>query len=483
MCAWAWRFWMLYIHQKFIDKFNNEAILLEIKLPREIFKSPLATETALAVFLQGSGVSDVYSRNWLGNLPVWASLEIASIEGVVHFFIRANKKFRPLIEANFYAQYPGIEITEADDYTKLIRYHHLATDKINCWGSSYKLSQTWVPKNEETGEEYKKGEDKVKMPADFLPIKTYVDYGLDKDPKEEFKNDPITPLIEAFGSLGKGEHFWFQILMQDMSNFNGERLPKMFFNEGTGKRMTFQEMASMYKKQLRLSAGKKKGDIAYDDFGAPRTKKIKNLDGTETEENVVYSKDMPKVIGSLELTPDEIEKIKAIDKKVSKPLLRVIIRSFYIAKKQNFKPYYIQNILSLMKPFAGVNSLKLEAPTDPYDYPWQKMNGKRVHWRAEEKFEAIVEREGFHPHTGENKNLELFEDSFFYPYSIKSRKVFRMIYESIMSPFSHPEATEVSVLNLEELATLWHLPGQTASTPTLPRIDSTKGVAPVNLPQ
>ena len=491
VCAWAWRFWMLYIHQKFIDKVNHDSILLEIKLPREIFKSPLATETALSVFLQGSGVGDSYSRNWLGNLPLWASLEIASIEGVVHFFIRAHKKFRPLIESNFYAQYPGIEIVEADDYTKLIRYHHLNTDNVKCWGMSYKLTKTWTPKNEKTGEEYKKGEDKVKMPADFLPIKTYVDYGLDKDPKEEFKNDPIAPLIEFMGSVGKGEYVWYQILIQDQGNFDGSRLPKMFFNEGTGERMTLLEMAKAYKKQLLISPGKKKGDKVVDEYGSPKMKPSgkKDADGKDILEQITYQTDTVNAKKStLELSLDETEIIKAIDTKLSKPLARVIIRMLYLvnAKKGSFNPSYIQNTLSTMKPYAGVNSFRPHMLTDPYDYPWQKWGGKRVNWRAEEKFEAYVEREGFHPHTtggDEYKSLEMFEDRFFYPYSIKSRKVFRMIYEAIMSPFGHPEPEEVNILNLEELATLWHLPGQVVTTPTLPRIDSTKGVAPVNLPQ
>ena len=45
------------------------------------------------------------------------------------------------------------------------------------------------------------------------PIKTYVDFGLDKDPKEEFKVDPISPIVEFFGSLEKGEQVWMQIVV------------------------------------------------------------------------------------------------------------------------------------------------------------------------------------------------------------------------------------------------------------------------------
>jgi hypothetical protein len=65
---------------------------------------------------------------------------------------------------------------------------------------------------------------------------------------------------------------------------------------------------------------------------------------------------------------------------------------------------------------------------------------------------------------------------------MQARKKWRMLYEALFYPFDHPHP-EVISLNLEELATLWHFPGAVAGTPTLPRIDSTKGVAPVNLPQ
>jgi len=43
-----------------------------------------------------------------------------------------------------------------------------------------------------------------------LPIKTYEDYGLGKDPKEELKVDPITPLIELLGTLGKASSIGYR---------------------------------------------------------------------------------------------------------------------------------------------------------------------------------------------------------------------------------------------------------------------------------
>lgn len=492
--VWVWRFWKMYINQKFIDKFNSECILLEIKLPRDIFKSPFATEVALASLLQGGGVNKWYSRNFQGNLPVYSSLEIASLEGVLHFYIRIHKKFRPLVEANFYAQYPGIEIVEADDYTKKIRYHHLTKD-VSTWSSSFRLSKKWTPRSKDKGEALKDKEGKeYKMPADFFPIKTYVDYGLDQDPKEELKVDPITPLLEFMGSIGKGEYFWYQVLVQDEGVYDGaNKMPKFYVNEVTHEHLSLNEMAEAYKKQLRTSHYTVHGQTVMDDYGYPRTRKVD--DGVD-ENGKPKTKEIPLTYNfpekkqgeanavskkETELTIETKEDIEAINKKMSKPLALVIVRLVYVTKKQNFNPNQIQNILSFSKPYKGANSFS-PSVSSPYDFKWQDIGGKRTAWRSEEIFEEYVEREGFFPHIKERTALDSWEDMMFYPFSMKTRKVFRMMVEAIFYPFDHPHPDKVSIMNLEEVATLWHLPGQTASTPTLPRIDSVKGNAPSNLP-
>src|SRR5690606_2608572 len=46
----------------------------------------------------------------------------------------------------------------------------------------------------------------------IMPIKTYIDYGLDKMPKEEEKVDPITPMLEVMGSIAPHERLFVQII-------------------------------------------------------------------------------------------------------------------------------------------------------------------------------------------------------------------------------------------------------------------------------
>lgn len=476
----------MYINQKYLNKTGQEYIMLEIKLPREIFKSPYATEVALASLLQGGGMSTWYNKHFQGNLPMYSSLEIASLEGVIHFYIRTQGKFRSLVESNFYAQYPGIEIVEANDYTNLVRYHHLSKD-VECWGETYGLQRSWTPINEETGEPYKdKKGGKYEMKADFLPIKTYVDYGLDKDPKEEFKIDPITPLLEMMGSMGKGEYLWYQIILQDESVYNGRKMPQVYLNEVSHDHLSLKDMADKYKKQIKIGGWIKKGDKVYDDEGDIKQKQIgKDAEGKPVYGDAVHQKTKAISKKEMDLSAEEKDLIEAVNKKLSKPLANVIIRMLYVVdtKKGKFNGGNIQNILSVHKPTTGINSVGFKKVTTPYDFNWQNYKGKRVPWRTEEMFEAYVEREGFYPHIEGRESLDKWEDSAFWGYDMKARKLWRMMYEGFFHPFSHPHADEVFTLNLEELATLWHLPGAVATTPTLPRIDSAKGVAPVNLPQ
>ncbi|MFA5131805.1 MAG: hypothetical protein WC444_00580 [Candidatus Paceibacterota bacterium] len=497
LSAWTWRFWKMYVVQKKMHNLGADTIIAEIKLPRDIMKSPLAMETALTFLIQGGGVNTWYKRNFLGNLPIQFSLEIASLEGVIHFYVRMERRHFPLVQASLYGQYPGIEIVETDDYTRLIRYHHLSKD-VDMWGSTYTLGKTWKP-NDDKGQPYKKDGKDYEMPADYLSIKTYVDYGLDKDPKEEFKVDPITPLLEFMGSVGKGEYVWYQVIAQDEAAFNaktttekGKKFLKTYLNEVTHEHWSLSDIANKRKEQIRKVRKIKEGDVAYDlQYGNPIQKTTVGPDGKTILDNLKYGEDREVKSREGELTIEEKDEIEVINHKLSKPLVRAVVRLIYVSKKEVFNSQNIAYFFSIMKPFSDPSPIRNgfnPNVIDPYDYPWQNFMDRRVPWRKEEKFEAYVEREGFFPHVVDEAitpafSIQAMEDRFFWYSSMRTRKIFRLLYQAIFKPFYHPQPDEVIVLNLEEVATLWHFPGAVANTPTLPRIDSTKGMAPVNLPQ
>src|SRR3989338_8993332 len=165
------------------------SVLLEIKIPKDVLKSPAAMEMVIEGIWEDvvGTLTDVYLE---GRVRDWFSLEIVSICGEVKFFILGLKKWKNIIETRVYTHYPGAEVFEAEDYALNIVYD---PTKMSVWGITTKLNK-----------------------PDAYPIKTYIDYELDKvHIKDQGESvDPITPLLEYLGSLNPGEQAWVQIMIQ-----------------------------------------------------------------------------------------------------------------------------------------------------------------------------------------------------------------------------------------------------------------------------
>ena len=167
---------------------STEHVVLEIKLSEEITQGPYAAELLLRT-LYDTGEVDTQAHEWLGLTRPWFSLEIASTEGVVRFYIWSRRKFVERIKAQVYAHYPTLQVVEVPDYTLNVPWDPAVYD---LWGIEQCLQK-----------------------PDPYPIATYIEQGLNKpDLKEEFKSDPLVTLIEFFGSMGPGEHAWSQIILR-----------------------------------------------------------------------------------------------------------------------------------------------------------------------------------------------------------------------------------------------------------------------------
>ena len=242
--------------------------------------------------------------------------------------------------------------------------------------------------------------------ADPYPIKTYVDYGLEKDIKEEYKIDPITPTIEFLGSIGRGEMAWFQILIRAHKK---EQIKKGTLFEKTD---AWQDKAKEEIEKIRKEATPKPDDDS-------------------------------KSVAFPNPTKGQIEKIAALERSVSKLGFDCGMRAMYLAKKENFKPVNITALTSVIKQYSSnnLNSFRVYDTTS-FDYPWQDYKSTRVNRLKRRILNAYKLRSYFFP-----------------PYQKKS-----------------------FILNTEELATIFHLPGSVSQTPTFARITSKKAGPPPNLP-
>ncbi len=338
----AWDLWVKYVQAQFFSK--QEYVLLEIKLPKEIFKSPEAMEFCISAMHSTLGEGNWYEKYWKGQVRAHNSLEIVSLDGNVHFYIWTRKGGRKQIESNIYSQYPGVEIFEVQDYTLPVSYD---PEKIGMWVSEFKLSK-----------------------ADAFPIKTYIDYGLDKNPEEEYKIDPITPLIEFLGSLERGHQVWIQILIR--AHKDEEKDPKAKWYE-------------FFKtKDLRWKEGAKK---EIDDI----------INGTKGEKGP----DGKFVPGTgRQLTEVERDTINALSRSVSKKGFDTGIRVIYLSPKDVFNGANIGGVVGGIMHFnSPLNGFQPTGTTSPkYKFPllaWKDRNPQIFHMEKQQFLDAYKRREHF----------------------------------------------------------------------------------------
>lgn len=324
--------WMSYKQGEWVHE--QEKILLEVKIPSVIVKSPSLMEVFINILHQAGvgSLTDVYLK---GRVRSWYSLELVSNGGEVHFYIWLFAKQRRTVESQLYAQFPEVEIHEVEDYTKGF-YHDSNKYKIG------KIGHMILTKK------------------DAYPIKTYIDYGLDDDQKEEYKNDPIAPMIEYLGSLKPGEHAWIQILLRAHTK-EGFKYGHIF-TVPDWKEAAEAEIKDILKKSKLKGAEEKSQDPKF-------------------------------------LSESQKETIKAIERSLEKNAFDSMIRVAYFAEKDNFNPANIGGLLSVFKQFSSntLNGFKPGKSAD-YDYPWQDFKDRRKTKNEKTLLKAYKQREIFNDH-------------------------------------------------------------------------------------
>ena len=308
----AWGMWITLRQSEFIAR--QKVMLLEIKPPRSLVKTPLAMETFLQGIHHSPGESTWYKRLIEGSVRPWWSLEMASFEGKVHFFIWTRAGFRKIIEAQMYAQYPGVQIVEVPDYTRLIS---ASPQEWGIWGCDFAHTS-----------------------KDPLPIKTYVEYGLDKVQKEPEQVDPLANLVEFMGSLGKGEYLWVQLIIRV---HKGEKYNKL---NKEGKPFTWKDEAKEIVEKIREETR----DVYKDS---------------------VTGEERP---GFPNPTKGQLEKVAAIERNIAKLAFDVGARGVYLAAEGKFDPITISGLTGFFKQFSseGWNGFKPDGwMTEFDDYPWE----------------------------------------------------------------------------------------------------------------
>ena len=151
---------------------------MEIRMPREVTKSPRAMEQVLlAMSTLRNSTGDPREVYLDGEVTRWFSLEMVSFGGEIHFYVRCRNKLKNLVRAAFFAYYRDVEVEEVEDY--------IARFPANTQEMYAKGYDTW-------------GTEMVLNKKSLFPIRTYKDF---EAPAEEKEFDPIAAFLEVLGGI------------------------------------------------------------------------------------------------------------------------------------------------------------------------------------------------------------------------------------------------------------------------------------------
>ncbi|MEK7212977.1 MAG: hypothetical protein AAB678_00870 [Patescibacteria group bacterium] len=256
--------------------------------------------------------------------------------------------------------------------------------------------------------------------ADAYPIRTYTDFEQTVNiNKEVVFSDPMAAVLENLTRIGHGENFWFQIIIEPTSNHWKEKGIELVKKIVVGK--------------------EERHDSVFSKLGGLPQILMKALFeiwawNFEEEEE----KEKEKVAKVSDLTPGMRGVVENVEAKISKLGFKSKIRALYTARREKFLPS------RCMEGFAG----------------------------ALNQFH-IVNSNALVPHSS-TKTFYAFKD---YRLGLKKTKFMAAYKKRKAKTGANPY-----ILNIEELATLWHFPMPFVKTPLVQKASIKRGEPPVDLP-
>ncbi|NQU77988.1 hypothetical protein HQ544_04810 [Candidatus Falkowbacteria bacterium] len=255
---------------------------------------------------------------------------------------------------------------------------------------------------------------------DWYPIRTYpaFEYGL----TQEFK-DPMAATLELMGKIGPEENMWIQLVVTPIPGSwteEGIKLVKKLI----GAKVADKKPGFLYS----TTTGVAKGVLETATYTLNPPKEEQKKDDNNPRSEMLF------------LSPGERGAVEAIEAKISKNAFDTKFRFIYWGRKPPFSK--ARGVNGMLGAIAQVNSLDLN---------------------------------GFKPHPKTKSSVDYF--------FVKSRQHARR--QRLMASYksrSNWRGWGHSILNIEELATLWHFPMMDIRTPMLKKTQSKRMESPFALP-
>jgi len=330
--------WLWWRGEKWWADPAQKMALLEIKIPKEVIK-PLKAMEQVFNGLWGAIYDPAdWWEKWIeGKMLTSIGLEIVSLGGEIHFFIRVLESRRNEVESTIYSQFPDAEISIVDDYTKNVP-QNIPNKDWTLWGSDYCLEK-----------------------PDVYPIKTYSKFfEVDPNTKEEKRIDPLTVLLEGMADLKAGEQLWVQILAGPITTEEYNYIAR-------GKEVV-SDLIKRPKPKKPKSMIREIGEAMVS--GVPP--------GAKKEE-----KKEELIPPEMKLTPGEREIVAGIEEKIGKHMFMCSVRFVYLGKGEAYTRSRKAIPFAFFNQFATQNLNNIK--------PWSKTITK-VHLHERFPFNLIFEK-------------------------------------------------------------------------------------------
>ncbi|MFH0891003.1 MAG: hypothetical protein V1856_03150 [Candidatus Liptonbacteria bacterium] len=432
--SWTWWFWLflilrflavdtwLFWRREWYKKYDLKRIIMEIRIPREINKSPRAMEQVLASIHSLRNVAgNLREKWWDGEVVRWFTLEMTSLGGEVHFYITMYHKYRNLVEAAFYSYYPDVELEEVEDY--IVRFPESVQETYkqgyDLWGTEMVLAK-----------------------EPYYPIKTYEDF---ESPDEDKQYDPISAFLEVLGQVQPEQMVGIQIHITPLSSdeWRGAYEDKI------------KELKESAQKGGKGGGKKANMHVSFEGGILP----IFEVRGTEEKKSDFDA------LKSLSRSPGETETLRAVEDNLAKPAFKTLIRFIYFSPVSlfydsfarrglagAFNQYGTQDMNMFVQNFAVSTKVDL----------WT--------WSIPRFFPAI--------------RREYRKQRLLYEYRKRKKPLSNFIGKLITSHFFNWNFASMEFkMNTKCLATLFHPPTTMVLTaPHIRRMESRKAGPPAGLP-
>lgn len=351
VCVLGYLAWRNYRRAEHIEDIQH--VLLTLEIPRTNDKQELAAEQLFAS-LHGI-LRDKGELRASGGLQEHVSFEIAAIGKLIRFYVWVPKHLQNFVEGQIYAQYPTVQISEADDdYTKR-QFEH----------STIYTAELAMTDNE------------------MLPIKTF----------QTFDVDPLAGITATLAKLeAADEEVWIQVIVRPIAD-------------------------DWHKRASKFAESIKNGSASFDFLGGGAGKWLLTALAALWKPPEQGDATKPK-----ELSERDKTRISEIEKKSVKLGYQVKIRLAYLGDSEVTAKQRMQAIVGTFKQFNSTN-----------------LNGFKI-------TNASMKREDIAKYTS-----RFFIDRGY-------------------------------ILNIEELASVFHLPHTNVETPNIVWASSKTAEPPARLP-